>query len=66
VAVLLAETGLAASRGDARRLISGGAITVNGERITDGNAAVPAPVAGEWLEIRVGKRNRAVVRVAHG
>ena len=66
VAVLLAETGLAPSRGEARRLISGGAITVNGERITDGAAAVPAPVAGEWLEVRVGKRNRAVVRVARG
>lgn len=64
VAVLLAETGLAPSRGEARRLISGGAITVNGERITDQAAAVPALVAGEWLEVRVGKRNRAIVRVA--
>jgi tyrosyl-tRNA synthetase len=64
VAVLLAETGLAPSRGEARRLISGGAITVNGERITDQAAAVPAPVAGEWLEVRVGKRNRSVVRVS--
>lgn len=66
VAVLLAETGLAPSRGEARRLISGGAITVNGERITDQAAAVPGPVAGEWLEVRVGKRNRTVVRVARG
>jgi tyrosyl-tRNA synthetase len=66
VAVLLAETGLAPSRGEARRLISGGAITVNGERITDQAAAVPAPVAGEWLEVRVGKRNRSVVRVTRG
>ena len=64
VAVLLAETGLAPSRGEARRLIAGGAITVNGERITDPAAAVPAPVAGEWLEVRVGKRNRSIVRVA--
>lgn len=66
VAVLLAETGLAPSRGEARRLISGGAITVNGERVTDQSAAVPPPVAGEWLEVRVGKRNRAVVRVVAG
>jgi tyrosyl-tRNA synthetase len=62
-AVLLAETGLAPSRGEARRLVQGGAITVNGERITDAAAALPDPVAGEWLEVRVGKRNRAVVRV---
>ena len=66
MAVLLAETGIAPSRGEARRLISGGAITVNGERITDPAAATPAPVAGEWLEVRVGKRNRSVVRVARG
>jgi tyrosyl-tRNA synthetase len=63
-AILLAETGLAPSRGEARRLVQGGAITVNGVRVTDAAAALPAPVAGEWLEVRVGKRNRAVVRVA--
>ncbi len=64
VAVLLAETGLAPSRGEARRLIAGGAITVNGDRITDQGAPVPPAVDGEWLEVRIGKRNRAVVRIA--
>jgi tyrosyl-tRNA synthetase len=44
--------------------VQGGAITINGERIADPGAAVPAPMAGEWLEVRVGKRNRSVVRVA--
>ena len=66
VVVVLAETGLAPSRGEARRLIQGGAITVNGERITDAAAAMPEPIAGEWFEVRVGKRNRSVVRVARG
>jgi len=66
VAAVLAETGLAPSRGEARRLIQGGAITVNGQRITDGAASMPEPIAGEWFEIRVGKRNRSVVRVARG
>ncbi|HYO43561.1 MAG TPA: tyrosine--tRNA ligase [Candidatus Limnocylindrales bacterium] len=65
-AVLLAETGLAPSRGEARRLVQGGAITINGVRIADAAAALPAPIAGEWLEVRVGKRNRAVVRVVAG
>jgi tyrosyl-tRNA synthetase len=64
IAVLLAEAGLAPSRGEARRLVAGGAITVNGVRITDQAAPVPEPVAGAWLEVRVGKRNRAVVRVS--
>ena len=65
-AVLLAETGLAPSRGEARRLVQGGAITVNGVRIADPAAALPEAVAGEWLEVRVGKRNRSVVRIVPG
>jgi tyrosyl-tRNA synthetase len=64
--VLLAETGLAPSRGEARRLVQGGAITVNGSRISDPAAALPEAIAGEWLEVRVGKRNRSVVRIAPG
>jgi tyrosyl-tRNA synthetase len=63
VVVVLAETGLAPSRGEARRLIQGGAITVNGERVADPAAAMPEAIAGEWYEVRVGKRNRSVVRV---
>jgi tyrosyl-tRNA synthetase len=64
--MLLAETGLAASRGEARRLVQGGAITVNGVRIADPVATLPEAIAGEWLEVRVGKRNRSVVRIAPG
>jgi tyrosyl-tRNA synthetase len=64
--VMLAETGLAPSRGEGRRLVQGGAITVNGVRVSDGAAPLPEPVAGEWLEVRVGKRNRSVVRVVSG
>jgi tyrosyl-tRNA synthetase len=66
VAVTLAEAGLAPSRGEARRLIQGGAITVNGERVTDPTAVMPEAVAGDWYEVRVGKRNRSVLRVTRG
>ncbi len=66
VVAVLADTGLAPSRGEARRLIQGGAITVNGERVTDPAAQMPAPIAGEWYEVRVGKRNRIIVRVTRG
>ena len=66
VAVLLADTGLAPSRGEARRLIQGGAITVNGERIADPAAPMPSPIGGEWFDVRVGKRQRAVVRLRPG
>ena len=60
-AVLLAEAGLFPSRGEARRTIAGGGVTVNGVRVTD-PAFVPEPIAGEWLDVRIGKRRREIGR----
>jgi tyrosyl-tRNA synthetase len=62
VASFMAETGLTASKGEARRLIQGGGVTINGERIADPGAPVPSPIAGEWLEVRIGKRRREIGR----
>src|SRR5206468_11445611 len=45
VAAVLAEAGVVASRGEARRLVSGGGIVVNGTRSTD-PSVVPEPIAG--------------------
>jgi tyrosyl-tRNA synthetase len=61
-AVLLAESAVFASRGEARRAIAGGGVTINGDRITD-PAAVPKPIAGEWLDVRIGKRRREIGRL---
>ena len=61
IAGLLADTGVLASRGEARRMIAGGGVTVNGVRVTD-PALVPEPIAGEWLEVRLGKRRREIGR----
>jgi tyrosyl-tRNA synthetase len=61
VAVLLAEAGLFPSRGEARRTIAAGGVTVNGARVTD-PALVPEPIAGEWLDVRIGKRRREIGR----
>ncbi len=61
-AVLLADAGVLGSRGEARRLISGGGVTVNGTRVSD-PADVPTPIAGEWLEVRLGKRRREIGRL---
>ncbi len=60
-AAFLAEAGLFASKGEARRMIAGGGVTVNGERVTD-PALVPVPIAGEWLDVRIGKRRREIGR----
>ena len=60
-AVLLADAGLVDSRGEARRMIAGGGVTINGTRVTDA-AFVPEPIAGEWLDVRIGKRRRAIGR----
>jgi tyrosyl-tRNA synthetase len=62
-AAFLAETGLLASRGEARRMIAAGGVTINGVRVTD-PAFVPEPIAGEWLEVRIGKRRREIGRRA--
>jgi tyrosyl-tRNA synthetase len=63
---LLVSTGLASSRGDARRTITEGGAYVNNRRVTD-PAAVPLPddlLHGRWLLLRRGKRSVAVVERA--
>jgi tyrosyl-tRNA synthetase len=62
-ATVLADAGLVASRGEARRLIQGGGVTVNGQRLTDGAAPLPAPIGGQWYEVRIGKRRRDIGRL---
>ena len=54
------------SRGEARRLIQNGGLTINGEAITDPAAAMPAPIAGEWWDVRIGKRRREIGRAKRG
>ncbi|HEX9929990.1 MAG TPA: tyrosine--tRNA ligase [Pyrinomonadaceae bacterium] len=51
---LLAETGLAASVGEARRLIEQGGVKINGEKVTNANADVE--ISDEGILLQVGKR----------
>jgi tyrosyl-tRNA synthetase len=65
---LLVDSGLAASRGQARRVIGEGGAYVNNERVSD-PGAVPdreALLAGRWLLLRRGKRTLAVAEVEGG
>ena len=60
----LVASGSFASKGEARRAISGGGVTVNDRRLAESDAALPEPVAGEWYVVRLGKRRVRVGRRA--
>ncbi|HMT08665.1 MAG TPA: tyrosine--tRNA ligase [Pyrinomonadaceae bacterium] len=51
---LIADTGLAASKGEARRLIEQGGVKINGEKATAANAEIA--IGGEAVLLQVGKR----------
>jgi tyrosyl-tRNA synthetase len=59
---VLVGAGLVESKGEARRLIQGGGVTINGTRVSDAEQ-VPEPIAGEWFDVRLGKRRREVGRL---
>ena len=65
---LLVATGLASSRGQARRTVADGGAYLNNQRVTDGEAAVDTSVLlhGRWLLLRRGKRALGVVDAGAG
>lgn len=62
---LLVESGLAGSRGDAKRVVSDGGAYVNNRKVTDPSATPGHEdlLHGRWLLLRRGKRNVAVAEV---
>jgi tyrosyl-tRNA synthetase len=60
-------TGLAASKGEAARLIKGGGVYVNDGRVTDerGRLTLDQAIEGRLFVMRKGQRSRHVVRVKH-
>jgi tyrosyl-tRNA synthetase len=63
---LLAETGVASSKGDARRSVEGGGIYLNNERVESMDARVHANRAldGRYLVLRKGKRSYHLVELS--
>jgi tyrosyl-tRNA synthetase len=61
---LMAESGAAISKGEARRLIRGGGLYINGERITGESAQVDEKdfISGKFLLLRLGKKRFFMVR----
>jgi tyrosyl-tRNA synthetase len=62
IAELIVSTGLAASKGEARRLIEQGGVRVNGDKAT--NAAVEITVNNDGVLLQAGKRRFLKVRGA--
>jgi tyrosyl-tRNA synthetase len=62
VVPLLVESGLASSKGDARRSLEQGAVSVNGERVGPGAAVdAGAVLHGRYVLLRKGKRSYALL-----
>ena len=57
---LAVASGLFSSRGDVRRTIAQGGLTVDGERVTDLDAPLGEPIAGRYHVVRHGRRHLAV------
>jgi tyrosyl-tRNA synthetase len=60
---LAVACGLFASTGDARRTISQGGFSINDERLAAPGDAVPAPIAGRYLVVRMGKKSLRIGRL---
>ena len=58
---VLAKTGLAPSKTEARRLIAQGGVELDGEKVTDGDRILPGE-PGRDYRLKVGKKRFAVVR----
>jgi tyrosyl-tRNA synthetase len=66
VAELLASSGLAASKGEATRLIRGGGVYVNNRRVTDERARLQLSEAieGRLFVLRKGAKQNHVVKIS--
>jgi len=64
VLAFVVATGTFTSNSEARRTITQGGLSINDERVARPDSPVPAPIAGEWLVVRVGKKRLRVGRRA--
>ena len=60
----LVETGLAKSKSEARTFITGGGVTINGDKVSDLSFMLTKSIAieGKFIVIRRGKKLYALVR----
>jgi tyrosyl-tRNA synthetase len=62
---VLVATGLQPSKGEARRLIRNGGVSLNNEKISDENYSITSDrlIEGRLLLLAAGKKNKMLVRV---
>jgi tyrosyl-tRNA synthetase len=63
-AIDVAVAAAGSSRGEARRLITQGGFSINGEKLTDPAATPPALIDGRFWWVAMGRRRRLVGRRA--
>jgi tyrosyl-tRNA synthetase len=65
VVSFLAETGIFPSKGEARKTVLGGGVSINREKITDTNAMLGMPqlLNGAYILVQKGKKNFFLVRI---
>jgi tyrosyl-tRNA synthetase len=65
IADLLVTTGLASSKGDARRTVKGGGIYLNNQRVTDQNQTVTLAhsIEGQFIVLRKGRKRYHLVQM---
>jgi tyrosyl-tRNA synthetase len=59
---LAVASGLVSSNSEGRRLAQQGGLSINGQRVTDGSAALPDLIGGRYLVLRAGKKRLLIAR----
>jgi tyrosyl-tRNA synthetase len=66
IVTLLSETGVFPSKGEARKMIQGGGVSVNKEKLTEPNAMINSSflMHGKYILIQKGKKNFYLIKAS--
>jgi tyrosyl-tRNA synthetase len=61
---LLAETGIFPSKGEARKMVSGGGVSINKEKLSDANTNIDKSymLHGKYILVQKGKKNYYLIK----
>ena len=64
VVSFLAETGIFPSKGEARKMVAGGGVSINKEKVVDVNMVINKHhlIAGNYVVVQRGKKNHHLVK----